>query len=55
MKSKIVKHITRGWDEVPGYKHPLFKILPPFLFDLIAYLFAGALLYQIVVYIWDLF
>jgi hypothetical protein len=50
----IAAYIFRGWEDEPGYTYPGLKILPPFLFELIAYLIALSMLYQIVAYLWSL-
>jgi len=49
---KIVAYIFRSWDEEPGYTDPRLKILPPFFFELIAYLIGLSILYQIGLYLW---
>jgi hypothetical protein len=36
-----------------GYTHPLMKILPPFFYELLAYLIGLALLYQLGAYLWS--
>jgi len=51
---KIVAYIFRSWEDEPGYPHPRLKILPPFFFELIAYLIALAILYQIGAYLWSI-
>ena len=51
---KIVAYIFRSWEDEPGYTHPILKILPPFFFELIFYLIALAILYQIGVYLWSI-
>jgi hypothetical protein len=51
---KIVAYIFRSWEDEPGYTHPLLKILPPFFFDLLAYLIGLAILYQIGAYLWSI-
>jgi len=50
---KIVAYIFRSWDDEPDYTHPRLKILPPFFFELIAYLIALAILYKIGLYLWS--
>jgi len=42
---KIVAYIFRSWEDEPGYTHPRLKILPPFFFELLAYLIVLAILY----------
>lgn len=50
---KIVAYITRSWkDKEPP--HPLIKILPPFLWELLSYLTGLAILYRIGAYLWDI-
>jgi hypothetical protein len=51
---KIVAYIFRSWEDEPGYTHPLLKILPPFFFNLLAYLIGLAILYQIGAYLWSI-
>jgi len=51
---KIVAYIFRSWEDEPGSTHPLLKILPPFFFDLLAYLIGLAILYQIGAYLWSI-
>jgi len=51
---KIVAYIFRSWDDEPDYTHPRLKILPPFFFELIAYLIALAILYKIGLYLWSI-
>jgi len=51
---KIVAYIFRSWEDEPGYTHPRLKILPPFFFELIAYLIVLAILYQIRAYLWSI-
>ena len=50
---KIVAYIFRNWEDEPGYTHPQIKSIPPFFFELIAYLIGLAILYQIGVYLWS--
>jgi len=51
---KIVAYIFRSWEDEPGSTHPRLKILPPFFFELIAYLIALAILYKIGLYLWSI-
>jgi len=51
---KIVAYIFRGWDNEPAPPHPRLRILPPFFFEVIAYLIGLAILYQIGVYLWSI-
>jgi hypothetical protein len=44
---KAVAYIFRGWDEEPGYTHPLMKMLSLFFYDLLGYLIVIAILYHI--------
>jgi hypothetical protein len=48
----IVDYIFRSWEDEPGYTHPRLKILPPFFFEIIAYLIGLSILYQIGAYLW---
>jgi hypothetical protein len=43
---KIVAYIFRSWEDEPSYTHPLnkYKILPPFLLELLGYLIVPAML-----------
>jgi len=50
---RIAAYIFRSWEDEPGYTHPLMKILPPFFYDLLAYLIGLALLYQLLKYLWS--
>jgi len=47
-KNKIIKHITRGWDEYSGDIPKRLKILPPFFYEILAYLLAIAILISII-------
>jgi len=51
---KIVAYIFRSWDDEPGYTYPRLKILPPFLFELLAYLIGLSILYQVGAYLWSI-
>jgi hypothetical protein len=51
---KIVAHIFRSWEDEPANTHPRLKILPPFFLELISYLMALAILYQIGAYLWSI-
>jgi hypothetical protein len=51
---KIVAYIFRSWEDEPGYTHIGLKILPPFFFELIAYLIGLSILYQIGLYLWSI-
>jgi hypothetical protein len=51
---KIVAYIFRSWEDEPGYTHPQMKFIPPFFFELIAYLIGLAILYQIGAYLWSI-
>jgi len=51
---KILAYIFRSWEDSPGYTHPILKILPPFFFELLAYLIGLAILYQIGAYLWSI-
>ena len=51
---KIVAYIFRSWEDETGYTHPLLKILPPFFFELLAYLIGLAILYHIGAYLWSI-
>ena len=51
---KIVAYIFRSWEDEPGYTYPLLKILPPFFFELLAYLIGLAILYQIGAFFWSI-
>jgi hypothetical protein len=50
---KIVAYIFRSWEDEPGYTDPRLKIIPPFFFEIIAYLIALAILYKISLYLWS--
>jgi hypothetical protein len=50
----LKNYIFRGWDEEPGYTHPLIKIIPPILIELSAYFLGLFILYQIGLYIYKL-
>jgi hypothetical protein len=49
--NKVIAYILRSWDKEPAQVHPTLKILPPFFYELTAYLLALALLYKLVTYI----
>jgi hypothetical protein len=48
---RIVKYIFRGWDKEDYNTHPGLKILPPFFYELLAYLIALGLLIQLGLYL----
>jgi len=50
---RIGAYIFRGWNKEPGYTHPNIKILPPFVFELIAYLLALSVIYQALLYLFN--
>lgn len=51
MLCKIIKYITRSWDENNQPKNPIFTILPPFFYELLAYLIlAGILTWTVSIY-----
>jgi len=49
MIKKISSYIFRGWDEESNYTPTRFKILPPFFYELLAYLIGISLLYEIII------
>jgi hypothetical protein len=49
--AQIKKHILRSW-KVEDNIHPALRVLPPFLLELIAYLIAVGILYQVGAYLW---
>lgn len=44
MLNKLLKYITRRWDETNQPKNPIFRILPPFFYELLAYLILAAII-----------
>lgn len=44
MLKKLFKYITRQWDETNQPKNPIFKIFPPFFYELLAYLILAAII-----------
>jgi len=50
----IVAYIFRSWEDEPNYPHPKMRLIPPFFFELIAYLIALAILYKIILYLWSI-
>jgi hypothetical protein len=53
MKSRLKKigaYIFRGWEDEPGYTHPIIKILPPIILEAVAYFIGLFILYQIGLY-----
>jgi len=38
MIKKILKYVTRGWDNEAGYHHPRAKMFPPFLYDVLSFM-----------------
>jgi len=50
----IGAYIFRSWEDEPEPTHPRLKILPPFFFELLAYLIGLFILYQIGVYLWSI-
>ena len=56
MKDKLKKikaHIFRGWAE-GELPHPQLQIFPPFLFELIIYIIALSIVYDIAIFIYRL-
>jgi len=52
---KIVAYILRRWDQERTQPlHPGLKILPPFFYEILGYLLAIAILYQIGLYLFSL-
>ena len=54
MKDKLKKikaHIFRGWAE-GELPHPQLQIFPPFLFELIIYIIALSIVYDIAIFIY---
>ena len=51
---KIAAYIFKSWEDEPGYTRPQMKFIPPFFFELIAYLIGLAILYQIGAYLWSI-
>jgi len=51
---KIAAYIFRSWEDEPGYIHPRLKLLPPFFYELLAYLIGLVILYRIGVYLWNI-
>jgi len=49
--NKVIAYVFRSWDKEPRNVHPTLKILPPFFYELTAYLIALALLYKLLVYL----
>ena len=47
MLKQLSKYIFRGWDEETNYTPTRFKILPPFFYELLAYLIGASILYQL--------
>ena len=47
MIKKITTYIFRGWDKEDSYTPTRLKILPPFLYELLAYLIVASTLYQL--------
>lgn len=45
---KIVKYIFRGWENESINVHPKLKILPPILFDLLAFTIAIGILVNVI-------
>ncbi|MDX9940880.1 MAG: hypothetical protein RBS53_01530 [Bacteroidales bacterium] len=44
MFRKLIKYITRTWDEHNQPKNPAFRALPPFFYELLAYLILAAVI-----------
>jgi hypothetical protein len=55
MIKKIFKYITRGWENETSYHHPNQRILPPFLWELLFYLVAFSIAFQVIKWLLDLF
>jgi hypothetical protein len=57
MRSRLKKlraYIFRTWKDEPDYSHPGLKILPPFFYEVLYYLLALAIFYQVGAYLWSL-
>jgi hypothetical protein len=48
---KIVAYIFRSWEEEPGYTPKRFKILPPVFYEILGYMLAVFILFEILKYI----
>jgi hypothetical protein len=51
MKDKIKNYIFRNWEEEPGYTPKRFKILPPIFYEILGYMLAVFILFEILKYI----
>jgi hypothetical protein len=45
---KIIAYITRTWEDEPRAPHPRLRILPPFVMDVMGYLFYILVIYSVV-------
>lgn len=49
---KLLSYILRSWEDEPGAPtHPLIKILPPFILELLAYLLALSIVIKLLQYL----
>jgi len=48
---KVINYITRGWEDEPKPPHPMLKWLPPFVFDVLAFLMLVSILHEVGRYI----
>jgi hypothetical protein len=48
---KIRDYIFRSWEDEPIKPHPGIRVIPPFIFKLLATLIGLSILYRIVVYL----
>jgi hypothetical protein len=46
----IITYIFRGWEDEPTLPHPLIKIIPPFIIELVSYLIGIAIVLKIISY-----
>jgi len=46
MVKKVISHILRWWDKDTDLPHPLMHLVPPFLLEILLYLFVGTLIYS---------
>jgi len=50
----IVAYISRSWEDEPNQIDRRLKLFPPFFLELLSYLIALSILYQIGAYLWSL-
>ena len=51
---KLKEHIFRSWEDEPGYTHPVLKIVPPFIIEILSYFLGAIIIFKIISYLFSL-